>query len=64
MSITKSIFSSQFGQLPTTDVQNAAPLHEYTPTDISSTHRQQSRYRFEADHARLRPVSALVHQHC
>jgi len=47
-----------------TSVQNAATLPEHMPTDVSSTRRQQSRYRFDADHARLRPISASVHQRC
>jgi len=37
MSITKSIIFSRFVQLPTTDIQNATPLHEHMPADISST---------------------------
>lgn len=63
-SIIKSTSTTQFVQLRRMIIQNAAALREHTLADVvSSIRRQQSRYHFDADAARLRPVSASVHQH-
>jgi len=58
----KSIFTSEFVQLPKTCVQNAARLRGHTPMSVAITRRQQSLYCFGADHVRLRPISASVRQ--